>query len=242
MDQDNHDVSLLISLAIAAAIVGVLIGFSLPAKPHTYSPMLNSKFDYLTVVNEDNPYDFDGEYDQILKENLVYLPDVYGEATLVEKSTARAFLELQHGLSEKGMLVGLLGGYRTREDQQYVYDYYSNLDGWAETNKILLPGYSEHHTGLLLNVLIWHQGPEDATPIWYTETAERQATIPDFKLLHETLADYGFIDRYPLGKEDITGVPSEPYEIRFVGSSKIAHEIMDQNLSLEEYVAQKSKK
>ena len=96
------------------------------------------------------------------------------------------------------MIVGLYSAYRTKEDQQAVYDYYSNLEGWSETNKVAQPGYSEHHTGLLLNVVIWYQGEEDEEATWYTETAERQETIPYFKLLHETLADYGFIYATPI--------------------------------------------
>ena len=53
----------------------------------------------------------------------------------------------------------------------------------------------------------------------------------------ESLADFGFIDRYPGGKEQITGFPSEPYEIRFVGSAEVAHAIMDNGLCLEEYIS-----
>ena len=83
---------------------------------------------------------------------------------------------------------------------------------------------------------------DDGEEIWYTETAERQKTIPFFKLLHETLADFGFIDRYPAGKEDITGMPCLPYLIRFVGSSEVAHAIMDNGLCLEEYVAANTEK
>ena len=88
------------------------------------------------------------------------------------------------------------------------------VPGWSETNKVVKPGYSEHHTGLLINVVILYPD-ENGNEIWYTETAERQQTIPFFKTLHENLADYGFI---------------------VVGTSQTAHEIMDHGLCLEEYV------
>ena len=100
---------------------------------------------------------------------------------------------------------------------------------------LLTSGFSEHHTGLLLNIVIWGED-EEGNMTWITETAERQKTHPEFKVVHDSLADYGFIDRYPAGKENITGVPCEPYEIRFVGSSAIAHKIMDNRLCLEEYL------
>ena len=105
------------------------------------------------------------------------------------------------------------------------------------------PGFSEHHTGLLLNIVVWW--PDEGNPnekIWTTETAERQAKDPDYQVIHDNLADFGFIDRYPAGKEDITGTPCEPYEIRFVGSSLVAHEIMDNGICLEEYLEQSESK
>ena len=197
---------------------------------------LNSDRDYLIVVNDAHPYQFGGEYDKKLQSDLIYLPDAYGEATPVEKATGEAFLSLQKDLAEEGTLIAIYTGYLTEENQQGIYNYYSQLEGWAETNTVRKPGYSEHHTGLMLNILIWHQGPEDEVPIWYTETAERQQTILDFAIVHQKLADHGFIDRYPAGKENITGVLCEPYEIRFVGSPETAHAIADANLTLEEFV------
>ena len=197
---------------------------------------MNRNRDYLIVVNDQNEYNFDGPYNKALQEDLIYVADVYGEPTPVEKGTNLAFTMLQQKLrDEYGIEIGLFSGYRTKDDQQAVYDYYGNLEGWAETNKVSEPGFSEHHTGLLLNILIWGED-EEGNMTWMTETPERQATHPEFAKVHEALADFGFIDRYPASKEEITGVPCEPYEIRFVGSSTIAHEIMDGDLCLEEYI------
>jgi len=53
----------------------------------------------------------------------------------------------------------------------------------------------------------------------------------------ENCADYGFILRFPKGKESITGVIYEAWHFRYVGDTEIAHEIMDNNLCLEEYLA-----
>ena len=191
--------------------------------------------DYLIIVNEDNEYLFGNPYNLLLSNDLIYVSDVYGEPTPVEKGTYLAFSMLQQKLRKEGIDIGLYSGYRTKEDQQVVYDYYSNLEGWSENNKVFEPGFSEHHTGLLLSIVIWSED-EAGNTNWLTETPERQAKHPEFKIVHKSLADYGFIDRYPAGKEDITGVPYEPYEIRFVGSSKIAHEIMDNGMCLEEYL------
>lgn len=200
---------------------------------------LDSNLDYLTMVNDDNPYEFGGEYDTALQGDLLnVVTDLSYETCKIERATLIAYTQLKADLQEQGMTIGLLDAYRTADDQQEVYDYYANLEGWAETNRVLKPGESEHHTGLLLNVLVWFNGDDpDADYQWWTETAERQEQYEYFKLLHETLPKYGFIDRYPAGKEDLTGLPCEPYEIRFVGSSEIAEEIQSNNLCLEEYLS-----
>lgn len=229
----KNGIALFIILSIFICCLGISAGAE--EKEDPFAVALDPQLNYLTVVNDNHPYVFNGSYDLELKGDLVYLSDIYGYATPVEKATALAFTQLQTALRDQGMIIGLYSGYRTYEDQEWVYKYYSSLENWANDNKVQHPGFSEHHTGLVLDIMILYS--EDGNePVWYTETAERQQTIPYFELLHETLADYGFIDRYPAGKEMYTGVPCEPYEIRFVGSSAIAHIITDNNLCLEEYL------
>lgn len=200
-----------------------------------FAVALNPDRDYLIVINDDHEYIFGGEYDQALQGDIVYVSDCYGELTPIEKAANTAFTLLRQSLFDEGIYVQVYSAYRTREDQEWVYDYYGHLEGWADTNKVSRAGFSEHHTGLLLNIMaLW---PE--VGIWATETPERSAEDPNFfGRIHASLADFGFVDRYPAGKEEFTGCPCEPYEIRFVGSSKIAHEIMDNGLCLEEYLAQ----
>ena len=208
-----------------------------------FAPALNGTRDYIAIYNEDNPYDFDSAYDILLQSDLIYVADDYtGDLTRVEKAAYFAFSKMKFDLEKiSDIKIGLFSAHLNRDEQQAVYDYYSNLEGWKEANKTTKPGFSENHTGLILNILIWYS-EDGENYAWYTETAERQAKIPYFKQVHEVLADYGFIDRYPAGKENITGMPNEPYLIRFVGSTKIAHEIMDNDLCLEEYIATNSGK
>ncbi|MBQ8991905.1 D-alanyl-D-alanine carboxypeptidase family protein [Candidatus Saccharibacteria bacterium] len=196
-----------------------------------FARAMDPHLDYLILVNGEHPYEFGGAYDQQLQKDLACIADCYvGEATPIEKGALYAFTLLQYDLKQKGMEIGLFNAYRTYEDQEETIRLY------PETT--VEPGFSEHHTGLVLDIMIkWSDG--NGGQIWYTETAERQTEIPEFKVVHETLADYGFIDRYPPGKEEYTGIGSLPFEIRFVGSSEIAHEIMDNDLCLEEYLASK---
>ena len=199
---------------------------------------INPDRDYLILVNDTNQYVFGGNYDQALQSDIIYVSDCYGEPTAIEKGTNTAFTMLKQHLAERGIRIELFSGYRTEPEQQWVYDYYGSLEGWGDTNKVALPGFSEHHTGLLLNIVVYWPEIED----WATITPERIAENPEFfgtayNAIRDALADYGFIERYPAGKEEITGYPSEPYEIRFVGYSPVAHAIMDNDLTLEEYLA-----
>ena len=57
-----------------------------------------------------------------------------------------------------------------------------------------------------------------------------------YEKLHTILADFGFILRYPKGKEEITGYRYEPWHIRYIQDVEKAHKIMDEGLTLEEYV------
>ncbi|MBQ3309281.1 M15 family metallopeptidase [Candidatus Saccharibacteria bacterium] len=190
----------------------------------------NPERNYLIVVNHEHPINLNGSFVEDLQRDLVYMPNVVdGDTMAVEKAAYLAFTRLQRDLeTEDGIRIGLYDGYRTADDQEYLLS--QNL-----TNTAAKVGYSEHHTGLVLDIVLWHS--EDGKKYeWYSETVERQKTIPEFKKIHEKMVDYGFIERYPNGKQDITGIEYIPYEIRFVGSSQIAHAITDNNLCLEEFV------
>ena len=218
------------SIAMASA--------SYKVKEETFSGALNPSRNYLLLVNINHPYSFNSGYDIDLQADLVSVSDAYGEEMLVEKGTLLAFTQLQTKLAKEGIFIGLFSAYRTEEEQQKVYDSCVKKTGWDNARLIMKPGYSEHHTGLLLNIVIINPDENDEDSP-YDEAAKRQKTNASFKVIRENLADFGFIDRYPIGKEIITGAPCEPYAIRFVGSSDIAHEIMDNGLCLEEYLAKK---
>jgi LAS superfamily LD-carboxypeptidase LdcB len=100
-------------------------------------------------------------------------------------------------------------GYRSREEQAMLYEEAS------DKSYVQPPGSSEHETGLAVDLLI----PDDASQQWLTDNAWR----------------YGFILRYPVEKESITGISYEPWHFRYVGLD-IAAVCYQQNLCLEEYV------
>ena len=100
---------------------------------------------------------------------------------------------------------------------------------------VAVPGTSEHHTGLVIDVKIVKEGKIIADNDEMTKETEI------FSKVHAKLAKYGFILRYPVGKEDITGYGSEVWHFRYIDSPEIAKEIMDNGLTFEEYLQKNNK-
>ena len=98
-----------------------------------------------------------------------------------------------------------------------------------------MPGYSEHNTGLCIDCDIFRNGR------WAGIALNKDGRInEETAWLHTVLHKFGFILRYPKGKEDITKMKFEPWHIRYVGE-KVAEYIYENNLTLEEYHELKSK-
>ena len=89
-----------------------------------------------------------------------------------------------------------------------------------------LPGQSEHQTGLCVDFITSDMGSE------LTEDFELSAA---YRWLSQNAYKFGFILRYPDGKEDITGYTYEPWHYRFVGR-EAATDIYVGNMTLEQYL------
>ena len=92
---------------------------------------------------------------------------------------------------------------------------------------VAIPGTSEHQAGLAFDFI-----SDD-----YVTLDAGFADCDAGKWLKENGYKYGFILRYPEGKESITDIEFEPWHYRYVGV-EAATEIMSQGICLEEYVEQ----
>lgn len=120
------------------------------------------------------------------------------------------------------LMVGL--SFRTYEKQSQVYKSYKNLYGEAAADKIAArAGFSEHQTGLALDIFSLKDSLQD--------TFKDSDT---YAWLKENSYKYGFILRYPEGKEKITGFTFEPWHYRYVGVED-AKKIHDLDITFEEY-------
>ena len=121
-----------------------------------------------------------------------------------------------------------VSGWRSREEQQAIWDDTLAKEGEEFTRQyVALPGCSEHQTGLAIDLGL--------------AAEEIDFICPNFPYdgvcgaFRAKAADYGFILRYPAGKEHITGISHEPWHFRYVGVPH-ARLMIRLGLTLEEYV------
>lgn len=155
----------------------------------------------------------------VLIANKTYsLPADYGDGLTPEAQAA--FDEMAAGAAADGISLSIISGFRSYDRQSQIYNNYVARDGQAAADTYSArPGYSEHQTGLAMDINSLEQSwGQTAEGIW----------------LAAHCAEYGFILRYPAGKEGVTGYMYEPWHVRYVGT-ELATAIMDADLTLEEY-------
>lgn len=151
-----------------------------------------------------------------------YVPDLvslsgYGGGQM-QREAANYFKKMSDAAKKDGISIYNVSGYRSYNTQVYLYNNYVKQDGvkMADTYSARA-GTSEHQTGLATDVNSVSASFENTNA---------------FKWLSKNAYKYGFILRYPKGKEHITGYKYEPWHYRYVGK-KIAKKLYKNNLLLE---------
>lgn len=198
------------------------------------------------VANDDMPMLVNRQYavpNGYAPDNLVVM-NTYCDSAIVtikedntrgQREAVDALMAMLRAAHGDGVTVWQISeGYRTTERQQELFD--EAVAEYRRTNNLSAsdaasaarltvadPGQSEHHTGLAFDITV---------PGTYFRDTEQA------KWLAEHCWDYGFIIRYQEEKQPITGYMAEPWHVRYVGT---AHSLImrDENLCLEEYLAQK---
>ncbi len=148
-----------------------------------------------------------------------------------------AFSKMKKAALLEGMDIDISSGYRSYSYQEKLFKYNVELIGLEETKKkVALPGTSDHHTGLALDYYSFRTN-EDGSIFPYTDIKEEDR---EYQWIKDNCYKYGYIVRYPKGKEHITGYIFEPWHLRYVGLD-IAKEIYYNNITLEEYVGKKKR-
>ncbi len=188
--------------------------------------LVSSCHKYLGLVNREFELKYPCNY-KIVEYHSKY-PKCINDSN-IEENTFLAWKKFQTFLHENGYKAEVESAYRTKELQEKIYNQIKQEEGseYAK-NYVAKPGFSEHELGLAIDVCLKKEGE------WLSGFDKR---LDDFySFLKDNCADYGFIIRYPEYKEKITKYNYEPWHIRFVEDSKVAHHIMDNDLTLEEYL------
>lgn len=127
---------------------------------------------------------------------------------------------------EEGYILYARSGYRSYNTQTSLYASYVDSYGQKAAEKYSAkPGQSEHQTGLSIDITCEEMNLKlDDT---FVDTDEG-------KWVAENAHRFGYIIRYPKGKEDITGYMYEPWHIRYLGV-ELATKVYESGLTLEEY-------
>jgi D-alanyl-D-alanine carboxypeptidase len=196
--------------------------------------------DYLALVNKLNPLP-EGWEDAL---ETVTVTNSVGDEVEVEAKAYEAYLALKADLEENdNIYLELDSARRSVAAQQDIMDRFIEKYGADYAAKtVAQPGYSEHHTGLALDLYFKTKNEDGSfTDVYYNEDMEKPEYTGIWDAIHGKLADYGFILRYLKGEEHITGYRYEPWHIRYVDSIEIAQEIMSQpGMTMEEYLAGQS--
>lgn len=176
----------------------------------------------LILVNAQYPYN------ENVDGRTLLAVDPRAPQVLLESHAAKALYRLMDKLNGWEQITAV-SGWRSRKEQQEIYAQSLRDSGKAFTQQfVALPGHSEHQTGLAIDL---------------ARTQEQIDFIrPDFpysgicQVFRQYMASYGFVERYPCGKEAITEIAWEPWHFRYVGTPHAA--IMEQHgFVLEEYIS-----
>ncbi len=183
--------------------------------------------DYMVLVNKTHKLPDDWEE----KLETVNMTNSIGDDVEVEKKAYDAYLKLKADLEKEGVYVDLDSARRSVADQQRIMNEFTEQYGKEYALKtVATPGYSEHHTGLALDLYLIINGKD------VTENEDMVKYPEIWSKIHAKLADYGFILRYLEGREYITGYGYEPWHIRYLDNSGTAKEITQNDITLEEYL------
>ena len=212
---------LLVSLFLVTSLTCALAESPLPVE------ILDNP--YLVLVNKENklPDDWTDMVEFSVGKNAL------GEVYIVEAKALEAFEALRaHLLEHEGVQIELDSIYRSLDEQQDIWDSWlaDPEKGPDYCEQYLAPvGCSEHHTGLAIDVFLMKDGKA------IRDNDAMIAAREDFAKVHKHLAEFGFILRFPEGKEALTGYSYEPWHFRYLGNSALAEAITAAGVTFEEY-------
>ncbi|MEY9095684.1 D-alanyl-D-alanine carboxypeptidase family protein [Paenibacillus sp. RC84] len=187
------------------------------AKPESMTVLVNKQF---KLPDTYKPSDL--VYPDV---NFVFAEKI--EKRMMRKEAAGALENMFAAAKKDGTPLAGVSAYRSHSTQTTLFNRYVQKDGEAAAKKYsAVPGHSEHETGLAIDV---------AGSTGKCAAEDCFGGTPEAKWLEDHAHEYGFIIRYPKGKESVTGYQYEPWHLRYVGT-QMAKDIKTKNTTMEEYL------
>lgn len=179
----------------------------------------------------------------VLVNKFYYLPEDYERADIEPVSLQYAYhnnkaativienfeIMRQDVEDELGVHLMINSSYRPYSDQEEIYNEYKKKSLKYADSYAARPGHSEHQTGLSIDLTSLEHPYINSTEDSFDKSAE-------YEWLKNNCHKYGFILRYPEGKDYITGYSTESWHFRYVGV-EAATQIYEENITFDEYYA-----
>lgn len=178
----------------------------------------------LLLVNNNNGINKNYIPEGLSIPNIEFTDDVTKEEKHIASIVKEPLENLIDSAKNQGIILLGNSAYRSYKSQKIIYDNRVKSQGKELADLyVAKPGYSEHQTGLCIDIT-------------NKDNYLVKGTI-ESDWLEENCYKFGFIIRYPEGKQDITGIEYEPWHIRYVGIDA-ANYIYNNGITLEEYLGQ----
>lgn len=177
------------------------------------------------LVNKDNWLPKNYEHYDLIRPKVNFLPDTLETAKFMRHEAAKALEKLFFRARWNKIELYAVSGYRSFERQREIFKSNYEKDGEKASKYSARPGQSEHQTGLAMDVT--------CSEVNY-ELVEEFENTNTFRWLEKNIHNFGFILRYPKGKENITGYIFEPWHLRYVGK-ELAKKLYEEGITLDEY-------
>lgn len=162
----------------------------------------------------------------LVEPDIKFYFSYYDEKRTMRKDAAAALEKLVDAASEKDLEIVGVSGFRSYQRQKAIYNKNVRTIGQEQTDMYsAVPGYSEHQTGWAIDL--------SCESVHY-DLDESFGETSEGKWLAKNCYKYGFIIRYPKGKESLTGYAYEPWHVRYVGV-ELATYLTENDMTLENY-------
>jgi D-alanyl-D-alanine carboxypeptidase len=162
--------------------------------------------------------------------DLVDVPLPHGDSTdpmKVSSKIAEPLKKLAAAAQADGHTLAISSAYRSAKEQQAILDHAVQIQGTISAHQYVAnPGSSEHQSGLAVDF-------SDDTPSCELDSDTCSLGAGSTQWLEDNAYKFGFIQRYPAGKESVTGIATERWHYRYVGTARVMH---DSNMTFDEFV------